>query len=88
MRALSTVEPRSHNEVVYVKKVWTRSSGEWQSPDATVTRLAWTPNLDRSTMADLLVECPIHLDAVSINDILVFKCGSSMNRFQFCFHAC
>ncbi|KAF8555645.1 hypothetical protein OG21DRAFT_832146 [Imleria badia] len=26
-------------------------------------------------MDDLLVECPIHLDAVSINDILVFKCG-------------
>ncbi|KAN0088167.1 hypothetical protein V8E55_005224 [Tylopilus felleus] len=26
-------------------------------------------------MGDLLVECPIHLDAVSINDILVFKCG-------------
>ncbi|KAI9464704.1 hypothetical protein HD554DRAFT_2121081 [Boletus coccyginus] len=26
-------------------------------------------------MDDLLIECPIHLDAVSINDILVFRCG-------------
>ncbi|KAF8839014.1 hypothetical protein BDN67DRAFT_1070372 [Paxillus ammoniavirescens] len=26
-------------------------------------------------MDDLFVECPIHLDAVSINDILVLKCG-------------
>ncbi|KAF9224061.1 hypothetical protein BS17DRAFT_808353, partial [Gyrodon lividus] len=26
-------------------------------------------------MDDLLIECPIHLDAVSINDVLVLKCG-------------
>ncbi|KAH7890892.1 hypothetical protein F5I97DRAFT_101912 [Phlebopus sp. FC_14] len=26
-------------------------------------------------MDDLLIECPIHLDTVSIKDVLVFKCG-------------